>query len=609
MSRDFLKALNERFILFDGATGTMLQRLGLKPGGCPDELNLTNPGIVKKVHRAYIEGGSDVVSTNTFGSTRPKLMEYNLEGKLEEINIAAARNAREAAGRNGFVAGDVGPTGRFVEPVGDMSFDEAVEIFTEQTQALKKGGVDLILIETMMDIKEMKAAIIAAKETGLPVIATMTFDKNMRSVLGTPPEVFAIVADSIGADSIGANCSLGIEGIYEAVKAMSAVTGLPLIAQANAGLPVLKGKETVFPATPDDMAACVTKLVSVGVRVFGGCCGTTPDHIKAMWAELRSLTPDMGREGPGFTRLASRTAFTPIGGGQSPAIIGERINPTGRKALAREIKQEKTAIIRKEARAQSEAGAHALDVNVGLPGIDEPAAMTRAVFSVNENCQLPIAIDSANTEAIEAGLKSVDGKPLINSVSGEEKKLKTVLPLAKKYGAAVLVLTLDDSGIPESAEGRLRVAKKILKRALKLGIKKEDLVIDCLAMAVSSAPASAVETLRTIGLIKEKLGVSTILGVSNISFGLPSRVKINSHFLSMAMAAGLDSAIVNPTDDRRQNYGRLPRIPRTHKQGQEGRRVHKKVWGGRRTTDKRGGKNFRKTGGYKAEACAGRCGG
>jgi 5-methyltetrahydrofolate--homocysteine methyltransferase len=549
MPRDFLKTLNKKFILFDGATGTMLQGLGLKPGGCPDELNLTDPGLIKKVHRAYMEAGSDVVTTITFGSTRPKLREYNLEGRLKEINVAAAKNAREAAGGKGFVAGDVGPTGRFVEPVGDMTFDEAVEIFDEQTRALKQGGVDLILIETMMDIKELKAAVIAAKGTGLPVVATMSFDETMRTVLGTSPEVFATVADSLGADCIGANCSLGIEGIYKAVKAMRKVTALPLIAQANAGIPVLKGEETVFPAKPEDMVPFVTRLVSVGVRVLGGCCGTTPEHIKAMGAELRSLTPDMDRAGPGFTALASRTSVTAFGGNKTPIIIGERINPTARKALSKEIKEGKTAIIRNEARAQAEAGAHALDINVGVPGIDEPAAMRRAVFSVNENCPLPVVLDSANPEAIEAGLKAVDGKPLINSVSGEEKKLKTVLPLAKRYGAAVLALTLDDSGIPATAEGRLKVADKILKRALKLGIKKEDIVVDCLAMAVSAAPESALETLRAIRLVKETLGVSTILGVSNISFGLPSRVTINTQFLSMAMAAGLDSAIVNPTND------------------------------------------------------------
>ncbi|MBI5492996.1 MAG: homocysteine S-methyltransferase family protein [Deltaproteobacteria bacterium] len=541
---DFLSALKKRPLLFDGATGTMLQRLGLKPGGCPDELCLKDPGMVKKVHRAYVEAGSDIVTTNTFGANRVKLREYSLDGRLKEINVAAAKCARQAC-NDKFVAGGLGPTGRFIEPVGDMDFDEAVGVFSEQASALKEGGADLIIIETMMDIREMKAAIIGAKASGLPVAATMTFDETMRTVLGTPPEAFAIMAEGLGADVIGANCSLGIEGIYKAILAMSRVASTPFIAQPNAGIPVLKGSETVFPASPDEMAAFVPKLVEAGVRVLGGCCGTTPEHINKMGSVFKGLKPVSCKEG-GFTALSSRTSFTLFGGGLPAIVVGERINPTGRKALAQEIKEGKTAGIRAEARKQAEAGAHALDVNVGVPGTDEPPAMKRAVFAVNENTALPVVIDSSDIAALEAGLKAADGKPLINSVSGEEKKLASVLPLARKYGAAVLGLALDDSGIPDTAEGRLKVAEKILSRALKAGIRKEDVLIDCLAMTVSAAPESALETLRAIRLVKERLGLSTILGVSNISFGLPAREVINANFLTMALAAGLDAAIINP---------------------------------------------------------------
>ncbi|MDO8426063.1 MAG: homocysteine S-methyltransferase family protein, partial [Deltaproteobacteria bacterium] len=544
---DFLSELKYRPLLFDGATGTMLQKLGLKPGGCPDELCLKDPGMVKKVHRAYIEAGSDIVTTNTFGANRVKLKEYSLEGRLREINIAAAKCAREVCGDKAFVAGGIGPTGRFIEPVGDMDFDEAVSVFNEQATALKEGGADIIIIETMMDIKEMKAAIIGAKAAGLPVVATMTFDETMRTVLGTPPESFAIMAEGLGAECIGANCSLGIEGIYKAILAMSRVTSIPLIAQPNAGIPVLKGKETVFPASPDEMAAFVPKLVDAGVKILGGCCGTAPDHIKKMGSVFKSLKPAACAFG-GFTALSSRTSFTLFGGGLPAIVVGERINPTGRKALAEEIKEGKTAGIRNEARRQAEAGAHALDVNVGVPGIDEAPAMKRAVFAVNENSTLPLVIDSSDIEALEAGLKAADGKPLINSVSGEEKKLSSILPLAKKYGAALLGLALDDSGIPDTAEGRLKVAEKILSRALKAGIRKEDVLIDCLAMTVSAAPASALETLKAIRLVKERLGLSTILGVSNISFGLPAREVINANFLTMAFFAGLDAAIINPNN-------------------------------------------------------------
>ncbi|MBI4950381.1 MAG: homocysteine S-methyltransferase family protein [Deltaproteobacteria bacterium] len=547
MKNRFLEALNARPLLFDGATGTMLQRLGLKPGGCPDELSLKDPAMVRKVHAAYIEAGSDIVTTNTFGANRAKLAEYGLEGKLKEINVAAARCAREEAGKDRFVAGGFGPTGRFVEPVGDMTFDEAFSIYAEQAEALKLGGADLVIIETMMDIKEMKAAIMAAKSVGLPVVATMTFDQTMRTVLGTPPESFAIMAAAVGADCIGANCSLGIEGIYQAVSAMSRVVDTPLIAQPNAGLPVLKGTETVFPASPEEMASFVPKLVDSGVRVLGGCCGTTPEHIRKMGTIFKSLKP-VRRERKNFTALASRTSFTLFGGGLPAIVIGERINPTGRKALAQEIKEGKTAGIRNEARAQAVSGAHALDVNVGVPGIDETESMGRAVFAVNENSTLPIVIDSSSPEAIEAGLKAVDGRPLVNSISGEEKKLATILPLAKKYGAAVLALTLDDAGIPDTAEGRVAVAERILKRAIEAGMRKEDLIFDCLAMTVSAAPLSAIETLKAIRLLKERLGLTTVLGVSNISFGLPAREVINASFLTMAIAAGLDSAIINPNN-------------------------------------------------------------
>lgn len=546
MKRGFLKELKKRPIVFDGATGTMLQRLGLKAGGCPDELVLKEPEIVKKVHSAYKDAGADVVSTNTFGANRSKLREYGLESKVREINIQAARLARQAVGDNVFVAGDMGPTGHFIEPVGELPFDEAVEIFTEQAIALKDGGADLIVIETMMDIREVKAALIAAKSTGLPVVATMTFDETMRTVLGTSPEAFVVTAEGLGADAVGANCSLGIEGIYKATLAMSRVSAIPLMAQPNAGIPVLKGADTVFPASPDDMAAYAQRLGQAGVRILGGCCGTTPEHIRKMAKTFKSEPICENTLAAQFTKLSSRTRAVVFGGGLSPIVIGERINPTGRKALAGEIKEGKTSIIRGEAREQEASGADALDVNAGVPGIDEPPAMKRAIFAVNENSSLPVVIDSSSLAAIKEGLKAVDGKALINSISGEEKKLKEILPLAKKYGAALLALALDDAGIPQTAEGRLKAAETILKRCLDAGIRKEDILIDCLAMTVSAEPKSAVETLKAIRLIKERLGLSTVLGVSNISFGLPCREAVNSSFLSMAIGAGLDAAIINP---------------------------------------------------------------
>ncbi len=545
MPRDFIKALKESPLVFDGGIGTMLQRMGLKPGGCPDELNLTEPEMVKRVHAAYKDAGSNVITTNTFGATRVKLAEYNLDGKLREINARAVENARAAVGDDIFIAGDVGPTGHFVEPVGDITFDQAVEMFTEQAEALRDGGADIIVIETMMDIKEIRAAIIGAKTTGLPVVATMTFDETMRTMLGTSPEVFAVVAEALGVAALGANCSLGIEGLLQAIGQMSNVTTLPLFAQPNAGLPELRGEETVFPASPEHMASIVPDLVTSGVRILGGCCGTTDDHIREMAKAFRATKP-VDRGAHEFMALASRTTITLLGGGLAPILIGERINPTGRKKLGAEITEGKTALIRTEARTQTEAGAHLLDVNVGVPDIDEPAAMKRAVFSVNDNSTLPIVVDSPNTDALIEGLKAVDGKPIINSVSGEEEKLNTILPLAKKYGAAVLGLALDDDGIPETAEGRFRVAEKIMKRAVEAGLRKEDVIIDCLAMTVSADPSGALTTLKAIKLVKERLGLATVLGLSNISFGLPERKHVNAAFLTMAIEAGLDAAIVNP---------------------------------------------------------------
>ncbi|MEK7842508.1 MAG: dihydropteroate synthase, partial [Deltaproteobacteria bacterium] len=360
--------------------------------------------------------------------------------------------------------------------------------------------------------------------------------------------VFAIVAEGLDVDVIGANCSLGIEGIYKALLSISRVTNLPLIAQPNAGIPYLKEGRTIFPATVDEMAAYVPKLLDAGVRVIGGCCGTTPEHIKMMAERIKVYKSEIRNQKSEiqYTMLASRSGYAAFGSGAGPVIIGERINPTGKKNLQQEIKEKKTSIIRKEAKSQQEAGAHILDVNVGVPGIDEPASMQMAVFAVNENCQLPIVLDSSSLAALEAGLKAVDGKALINSVSGEEKKLNTILPLAKKYGAAVLGLTLDDKGIPPTAEGRVCIAEIILKRAMECGISKSDVVIDCLAMTVSADQKSARETLKAIRMVKEKLGLSTILGVSNISFGLPAREIINANFLTMALEAGLDAAIINP---------------------------------------------------------------
>lgn len=550
--KPFREAIREQVLILDGAMGTMLQERGLQPGQSPEELNLTMPEVVASVHRDYIEAGADIIVTNTFGGTRFKLAHYGLENRLIEINTRAVEIARKAAGAKAYVGASIGPTGQFVEPLGEVSFDQMKEAFREQAEALVTAGADLITLETFLDIKECRAAVIAIREVSatIPVIAMLTFDDNGRSVLGTPPEAAAITLAAAGADIVGSNCGLGVDGIYDILCRMRQVTDLPLISQANAGLPQLVGDRTVFPGTPDEMVAYHERMIALGVRIIGGCCGTTPAHIRAMKQALASRQgswqPDDRQNG--MTFLSSRSGWATVGAGTATAIIGERINPTGKKLYSQELQEGKVAYIRREALEQVQAGATVLDVNVGAPGIDEPLAMQRAVFCASAAVTVPLVLDSSNPAALEAGLKAADGKVLINSVSGEAKSLKRVLPLAKKYGAAIIGLALDKKGIPETAEGRVAVARRIRNAARRIGIPDSDIIIDCLTLTVSAEQKRAAESLRAIRLVKQKLGLSTVLGVSNISFGLPQRPLISSTFFAMAMEAGLDAAIINPKD-------------------------------------------------------------
>ena len=552
MKQPFLEALRERVLVLDGAMGTMLQARGLKAGQAPEELNLTMPEVVAGVHREYVDAGADIIVTNSFGATREKLSHHGLADRAREINAAAVAIARSAAGDAAYVAGSLGPTGRFVEPVGDMEFDAMVAQFREQAEALVEAGADLITLETFLDIKEARAAVIAVREVSptIPIIAMLTFDDNGRSVLGTPPEAAAITLEAVGADIVGSNCGLGVDGIYDVLTAMRRVTRLPLISQANAGLPLLVEGKTVFPGTPEEMTSYHDRLLALGVRIIGGCCGTTPAHICAMRQALSGRdqrVPDIG-PAPGVTFLSSRSGFTAIGGDHPVAIIGERINPTGKKGFAAELKEEKVSYIRREAMEQTAAGATLLDVNVGAPGIDEPAAMERAVFCVSGAVATPLVLDSSSPAALERGLKAADGKVLVNSVSGEAKSLERVLPLVKKYGAAVIGLALDEQGIPASAAERVAVAARIKDAAARQGIVPENLIIDCLTLTVSAEQKRATETLKAIRLVKDDLGLKTVLGVSNISFGLPCRPLISSAFFAMAMGVGLDAAIINPKE-------------------------------------------------------------
>jgi len=550
--KPFRAALQERVLILDGAMGTMLQERGLKPGQSPEELNLTMPEVVASVHREYVDAGADIIITNTFGGTRFKLAHYGLEERLDEINARAVEIARREAGGKAYVGASIGPTGQFVEPLGEVCFDEMKDAFRQQASALVAAGADLISLETFLDIKECRAAVIAIREVSstIPIIAMLTFDDNGRSVLGTPPESAAITLAAAGADIVGSNCGLGVDGIYEILCRMRTVTGLPMISQANAGLPQLVGDRTIFPGTPEEMTAYHQRMIDLGVRVIGGCCGTTPAHIRAMKQALQSVQQPWFPPGStsGATLLSSRSGWASVGAGSKTAIIGERINPTGKKLYSQELLEGKVAYIRREAIEQVQAGATLLDVNVGAPGIDEVAAMERAVFCAAGAAGVPLVLDSSSPAALEAGLKAADGKVLINSVSGEAKSLKRILPLAKKYGAAVIGLALDQKGIPDTAEGRLVIARRIRNAARRLGIPDSDIIIDCLTLTVSAEQKRAAETLRSIRMVKQKLGLSTVLGVSNISFGLPQRPLISSAFFAMAMEAGLDAAIINPKD-------------------------------------------------------------
>ncbi|MFH2027506.1 MAG: homocysteine S-methyltransferase family protein [Nanoarchaeota archaeon] len=536
----FLDSLKNKVFLLDGAMGTMLQQNGFIKG-CPDELNITDPELVKKIHKAYADAGSDLILTNTFGSNRLKLEKYGLQDRLKEINQAAINNVRTAC-PDCLVVGDVGPLGEFIEPLGKLTFDKAYEVFKEQILALKEA--DLLIIETISDIRILKAALIAAKEvfTG-PIITSMTLQDG-RATTGTDVETYVIIADTLGADIIGTNCSDGPEGMLETVKIISKNTNKPICAQPNAGIPKIVGKDTVWDYPPDKFAGMAKKFVELGAAIVGGCCGTNPEFIKAVKENVKDLKPKMNNNRP-ETKLCSRTKTLTV---KPTLIVGERINPTNRKGFIDEIKNGKTEYVRNQAMQQVEEGAALLDINVGVAGVDETPNLKKAVGAAQNIVNVPIVIDTSNPVALEEALKESDGKPLINSVHGSEKSLNEVLPLAKRYGAAIIALALDEDGIPKTKEKRVEIAKKIIDKALGAGIRKQDIVVDSLVLTIATNPENEKIILDSVEEIK-KLGYKTILGVSNISHGLPNRSEVNSKFFTKAHKIGLDLAILNPLDN------------------------------------------------------------
>lgn len=582
------------YLLFDGGMGTLVQAAGLHTvHEVPDLLNLTHPEAIVAIQRQYVEAGADCITTNTFNTNRLKLA--NAGATVAEVYAAAAANARVAGAP--LVAGDIGPTGALLEPLGTLTFDEAFDIFSEQACAAEAAGCDLIVVETMADLLEAKAAVLAAVEsTTLPVFATMTFGEDGRTFLGTTPAIAATTLSALGASAVGLNCSLGPTELAPLVGELAPHDRALVMAQPNAGLPRIQDGETVFDVGPNEFAQAMEAILDAGATVIGGCCGTTPDHIAALRAliDVRPLPAVASVSVPAHTPVASsatavsassassraawgeqsepkglsassvpnlryRPAFTvtsaqqmvPLPEGEARiAVIGERINPTGKKKLKAALQAGDVDYLVAEAAAQQRAGADILDVNVGVPGLDEPALLSQVTRALQATVPLPLQLDSSDPAAIEAAARAYAGRPMVNSVNGKADNLATVLPVVARYGCTVVGLTLDENGIPPTAEERLAIAERIVAAAEAHGIPREDVAIDCLVMAAATNQDEVREILRAVALVKERLGVRTVLGVSNVSFGLPARPLVNSTFLAAAFGAGLDMPILNPLNAR-----------------------------------------------------------
>ena len=524
-------------MLLDGAMGTMLQKSGMKPGTVPETLNITDPEMVAAVHRAYYRAGSRIVYANTFGANRLKMK--NTGYTAEEVIAAGVRIARECAAEAGGLVGlDVGPLGVMLEPLGSLPFAEAVELYREMMRAGEEAGADMIAIETMSDLAETRAALLAAKETtSLPVFVTMSFDATGRTFTGCTPASMARTLEGLGADAVGINCSLGPKEMVPMIREIRENTTLPVIAKPNAGLP--DPVTGAYGVDAESFAEAMKELAEAGAEILGGCCGTDPEYIAAL---KRTEFPKAERPKMVGAVCTGAVCLTT----DRIRVIGERINPTGKKRLQQALLEDDTDYVVELAIGQADAGADLLDVNVGYPGVDEVSMLPRVVQAIQSAVDLPLQLDTTNPEALEAALRVYQGKAAVNSVNGKEESLSTVLPLVKKYGAAVVGLTLDEKGIPDTAEKRVAIARKILNRALALGIPREDVWIDCLTLTVSAQQEQAKETLKAVRRVREELGLNTVLGVSNISFGLPNRMLVTRAFLAAAMEAGLTLPIINP---------------------------------------------------------------
>lgn len=536
--------LRDGILIFDGAMGTMLQNMGLKTGELPELLNIKSPEVVVEIHKRYIKAGANIITTNTFGVNEIKLNASDFT--VEEIIHSAVENAKKAIGEKGvYIALDIGPIGELLEPMGILGFEDAYGIFKRQIIQGVKSGVDLILIETMTDLYEAKAAILAAKENSeLPVFCTMSFEADKRTFTGCNPTSMVMVLEGLGVDALGVNCSLGPKEIEPIIDEILSLSKVPVMVQANAGLPSIVDGNTVFNTSAEEFAIYGARFGEKGVKVIGGCCGTTDGHIKTLVKALKEIVvKDINYKA--INGVCTPTKAVIINGVK---VIGERINPTGKKEFKSALIGGDMDYILKEAISQAELGADILDVNVGLPEIDEGEMMVKVIKEIQSILDIPLQIDSTIPEVIEKGLRAYNGKAIVNSVNGEDEVLDRILPIVKKYGASVVGLTLDENGIPSSALGRFEIAKKIVRRAEEYGIAREDIYIDCLTLTAAAQQEDVKETLKALSMVKERLNVKTLLGVSNVSFGFPNRELLNKTFLAAALLSGLDLPMINPMD-------------------------------------------------------------
>lgn len=539
--------IGKRILFFDGALGTQLQAMGLQAGECPENRNITTPELLYRVHGEYISAGADIILTNTFGANRFKLDGQFSVNDVVNSAVSVAKRAVKDSGRDVCVSLDIGPTGKLLKPYGELDFEAAYEAFAEMVRAGVSAGVDMVSIETMTDIYETKAAILAVKENcDLPLTVTVSFDESGKLLTGADPAVVATVIESLGADAIGINCGFGPLQSFELLKEISKYTSLPLIICPNAGLPEIRNGKTEYDIDAEEFSLQMKEIAQWGAVILGGCCGTTPEHIRLTVEKCRSVecVPVQNFD-TSVSLVTSYSKAVPLG--KRPVVIGERLNPTGKPKLKAALKSGDMEHVINEATAEEENGADILDVNAGLPEIDEAKLICEMITAVQGVCPLPLQIDTASPKALERALRIYNGRPLINSVNGKEESLETVLPLAKKYGACVVALALDENGIPETAEGRIAIAEKIVKRALEYGIPERDILVDTLTMTVATGNQNAITTLDALEHISREMGLKTVLGVSNVSFGLPERESVTAAFLTMALQNGLSAAIINPS--------------------------------------------------------------